>query len=116
MTAIDVTDHTGLNPPTDRTFRVQVDLDARRVVARGELDLETAPSLFAAGQQLTRTPGPVDLDLAGVSFIDSRGLAMIIGLNNELSDRNGDAVRVCGAAGATRRTFLLAGVEFLLAD
>lgn len=46
-----------------------------RIVARGDLDLETAPELDAAiataGDRLT-------LDLTGVCFIDSTGLALLL--------------------------------------
>jgi anti-sigma B factor antagonist len=55
--------------------------DAQRwtVTAHGELDLDTAPELRDhVASVLSRTDGEVVVDLTGVSFCDSSGLAVLV--------------------------------------
>lgn len=54
-----------------------------RLVVRGELDAFTAPDLHAG---IERAEGAeVELDLGGVSFIDSSGLASVIASHQRLN-------------------------------
>ena len=63
-----------VNPPWSVERRV---VDGRsRVVVSGELDAFTAADIHAAIQDSTE--GDLELDLAGVTFIDSSGLAAVI--------------------------------------
>jgi anti-anti-sigma factor len=65
-----------------RELTVQVDhLDDRRVCVRaaGELDLATAEELSAQLKAVLTEPRHVVLDLGEVTFMDSTGLAAIIG-------------------------------------
>lgn len=61
----------------------QTVVDGRaRVVVRGELDAFTAPDLTAG---VGAADGPeVELDLSGVSFIDSSGLSSVIAAHQRL--------------------------------
>jgi len=51
----------------------------RLLTVRGGLDLATAPTLERALASQTRRPGPLVLDLRGLSFIDATGLAVLLG-------------------------------------
>lgn len=53
-----------------------------RVVVRGELDAFTAPDLLAGVAEAAGDE--VELDLAGVTFIDSSGLASVIAAHQRL--------------------------------
>ena len=65
----------------------QTVVDGRaRVVVRGELDAFTAPNLLAGIDQADGDP--VELDLAGVSFIDSSGLASVIAGHQRLDQQD----------------------------
>jgi len=58
-------------------FEVRIDDDAR-VMLTGELDMATAPRLRTAIESLvTADPLRVVIDLAGVSFMDSSGVAAL---------------------------------------
>jgi anti-anti-sigma factor len=94
-------------------FRVTVDATKRQLLVTGDLDLLNAPALLEAGQALTALPGPVDLDLARVQFIDARGLAAIISLNNQLAPGGGGRIHIVAASAAVRHTFEMAGLSFL---
>ncbi len=49
----------------------------------GELDMATADGLAEA---LTAIPGSLVIDLAGVTFMDSSGIAALVKTNNQLTD------------------------------
>ena len=56
-----------------------VNLDGHVVLAiEGEIDLATAPSFGAAIDKGLRQKGRVVLDLAGVTFMDSSGLNVLV--------------------------------------
>ena len=54
-----------------------VELDGQVVRVRGEIDLAARPALEEALSRM-KADTPVELDLAGVTFIDSRGLAGVL--------------------------------------
>jgi anti-sigma B factor antagonist len=63
------------------------DLDhARRVAVSGEIDLATAPSLrstlIAALDGSPPSPMLLQVDLAGVGFLDSTGIGALVGVRN----------------------------------
>lgn len=64
-----------------------------KVVVRGELDIHTAPELR---QQLLRLAGQgvshLVVDVAGVTFIDSTALGVLIGALKRLRQAGGDLV------------------------
>jgi STAS domain len=59
-----------------------------RVIAEGEMDLACVPALNRAMSEASARDVPVDLDLSGVTFVDSRFTAAVGGWQRELgSDR-----------------------------
>jgi anti-sigma B factor antagonist len=64
---------------------------SRIVVAlRGELDVAAAGSAAAALAALTAHRGEIIIDLAGLEFIDCRGLAALAGVRNQARQAGGD--------------------------
>jgi anti-sigma B factor antagonist len=59
------------------------------VTVAGELDLSTAPDLQDALADLTGEPRTVVVDLSGLEFCDSTGLAALLGAHKTLSDNGG---------------------------
>ena len=57
----------------DRTFSIDLDGPAR-VVAAGDVDLAGAPALEDAVLSRLAEAGHVQLDLSGVTFLDSSGI------------------------------------------
>ena len=55
-----------------------------RVTVHGTLDLSTAADFHQMVAALEGTIGPVTLDLAGVSFIDSSGVSALVAMQREL--------------------------------
>jgi anti-sigma B factor antagonist len=54
----------------------------------GELDMATAPSLAdVLDSLLSDGPGEIVVDLAGLSFIDSSGLAVLVTTQNALGEQ-----------------------------
>jgi anti-sigma B factor antagonist len=60
------------------SFRVERMSQGAVVVASGEIDIATAPSLREALLTASRASTRVVLDLTGVTFLDSSGLAVLI--------------------------------------
>ncbi|MFN3215845.1 MAG: STAS domain-containing protein [Acidimicrobiales bacterium] len=86
------------------------------VVARGELDIATAPALsellighIAAG--IT----DIGLDTGGLVFCDAAGLGVLVFIEQHLADRGG-ALRVFDAPPMLRRLLEITDLEFLLAE
>jgi anti-anti-sigma factor len=86
-------------------------LDERaRVEARGELDLATAPDLEAALTQV-RAAGArsIELDLAGLSFIDSTGVKLLWQWTRQSGDV-GFVLRLKPGPPAVQRVFEITGL------
>ncbi|GAB3465470.1 STAS domain-containing protein [Actinophytocola sediminis] len=71
-----------------------VGVDARGsavvVSVRGELDLATVPVLreqLTGLSELASVPSPLVVDLSGLTFIGSAGLALLVDLNNQCVER-----------------------------
>jgi anti-sigma B factor antagonist len=81
----------------------------------GELDAHTAPVLRRRLQPLAeRVPGSqLIVDLAGVTFLDSTALGVLIG-TAKLLEAGGGSLVVVSADPRLRRLFELAGVRSLL--
>lgn len=80
------------------------------VVARGEIDLASAPVLTARLDQLIDDGATVIvLNASGVSFLDSTGLRSIIGASNRLSDIGGQLL-IEGMSGAVRAVLEISGL------
>lgn len=63
---------------TDANPRLSITLDRSRLVLVGEIDAHTAPELAGHLDPLPGDDGDVTLDVAGVDFIDSSGLRLIV--------------------------------------
>lgn len=78
------------------------------IVATGEIDLASAGKLQAAIAELTSQV--VTVDLRGVEFIDSTGLAMLIKEHDRLGESGGELRLVVQEKGPVVRLFELTGV------
>ncbi len=90
------------------TFQAMSDLGSRLEVlatatgweVRGEIDAHTAPTLAAAMTELPT--GVVTVDVAGVSFMDSSGLRVLIEAASRAREGSGDLVIVHSTPGIAR--------------
>lgn len=72
--------------PADPPFSIDVTEEATdrwRIAVSGELDIATAPDLRTELRRCGRRGGEVVLDLRDVAFIDSSGIAMLVGIDAE---------------------------------
>ncbi|MEV8513521.1 STAS domain-containing protein [Dactylosporangium sp. NPDC051484] len=77
------------------------------VTASGELDMITAPDLINVLRKAIHRHGPrVDLDLTGVTFMDSTGLQVLVAANTDV----GGGLRITGTSPAVYRLLRLTGV------
>ncbi|WP_432843912.1 STAS domain-containing protein [Dactylosporangium sp. CA-092794] len=80
-----------------------------RLALAGELDIATVPLPERhVGRALTRRPGHLLLDLAGVRFCDSTGVAALIDAHTAAAARH-VALRVVNANDITRRVMQIMG-------
>lgn len=73
----------------------------------GEIDAHTAPGLAGAIGELS---GDVTLDLAGVDFVDSSGLRVLIDAHQSITGR-GDSLSLKQPSDAVRRLLEISGVD-----
>lgn len=93
-------------------------LEVRRVddplgavlVLRGELDLATVPLLQEHLDRAMRSGAAVLIDLAGLRFIDSSGLRVLLRADRQLRACNGQ-LALLGGSRAVYRIFELAGMH-----
>jgi anti-anti-sigma factor len=76
-------------PPAD-----QFSTDGNHViVATGEIDISTAPKLWEAlARVIGHGHGDVVLDMAGVEFIDSQGVAVIVRAHKQVQANGGNVI------------------------
>jgi anti-anti-sigma factor len=94
----------------------RVDAGARpRIVVRGEMDAFTAGDVRSA--VVDGTDSGVDLDLRGVTFMDSSGLGTLIVIH-QVMEASGRRVVITGRSPIVQRLFELSGVttRFHLGD
>ncbi|MFL5830877.1 MAG: STAS domain-containing protein [Solirubrobacteraceae bacterium] len=90
--------------------------DAERITVTlsGEIDMAVAPALERELQEAeTSGARTIVLDLAGVDFIDSAGLHILIRAQQR-ADANGYRLVLTGVPAQARRLFVLTGVTELL--
>lgn len=80
---------------------------ATGLAASGEIDAHTAPTLAAA---IDAAGTDVTLDLAGVEFVDSSGLRVLIDAHQRLADAGG-ALRLTALSDPVRRLLEISGVS-----
>jgi len=84
-----------------------------RVVPVGEVDLTSADQLRAAIEEIAGST--VVVDLSGVTFMDSSGIAALVAARRQVeADGNGLVLR--GAQGVVRRVFQVLSMEDWLTD
>lgn len=71
----------------DRMTRLEVTRDGDLIVVSGDVDAHTCPDLAAALDPLPGQ-GDVRVDVAGVGFIDSSGLRVVIDAHQRANDAN----------------------------
>ncbi|HEX4528688.1 MAG TPA: STAS domain-containing protein [Acidimicrobiia bacterium] len=82
------------------------------VVPVGEIDLATRDLLRSA---LEASHGDVVVDLSGVSFLDSEGIAVLIAQRKRLIASSG-SLQLRDAQPAMRKVLEIAGLETLIAE
>lgn len=97
--------NTSAEPPDDGDL--EIDIDDATVRVRGEIDAHSAPAL---GDALRSRAGSVDLDLAGVGFVDSSGLRVLIE-SHQLLEARGDTLTIIDPSPAVQRMFELSVVH-----
>ena len=90
-------------------LRSQRDGDLLRIATAGELDLTTAPDLEAA--LASGSPyAALELDLGGLTFIDSSGLRLLLS-ERDRARRDGLDFTILGASGPVARVFAISGFD-----
>ena len=97
---------------TPLTLEITTRPDATRVSVVGEMDFGTQGGLERKLVDLCADQRPLELDLSGVSFMDSSGLAMLLSIRNLCAEDGGilflhrpsDKVRRCPRAGGDVRS------------
>ena len=85
---------------SDPSARLDVSATSTGWEVRGELDAHTAPTLEAAMKELPA--GVVTVDVAGVSFMDSSGLRVLLEAATRAAEASGDLVIVHSTPGIAR--------------
>ncbi|MFC7615875.1 STAS domain-containing protein [Actinokineospora soli] len=85
---------------------------AHTVVLDGELDYETSPEFVAVVDGVPVSGGVVELDLSGVPFCDSAGLAALVHAYRRVSGGGGE-LRVIGIDPRLLRMLEMTGLAHL---
>lgn len=96
----------------DQDFRALVTEDRRgvRVIVQGEIDLVTAPVLERHLESALATGrDSVEVDLSGVTFMDVRGVNVLIGVRSAICD--GTTLRLHAPSEAVVRMLGLCGID-----
>lgn len=90
--------------------------DGVRFTVGGELDIRTAPDLRTAVMRgANERPGVVELDLSGVSFMDSSGLGTLVSIKRDVEDAQG-SLRLTSVPSKVMRILQLTRMDTLLLD
>ncbi|WP_412540115.1 STAS domain-containing protein [Longispora sp. K20-0274] len=97
---------------TPLTVTSRPDGAARTLLVAGEVDLSGHDRLLHTVLQEVRTPGVtrVTVDLAGVTFLDSTGIGVLIAGRNAAREA-GVGYQVTGATGIVREVLTVTGVD-----
>jgi anti-sigma B factor antagonist len=87
--------------------------DSARVRVRGEVDITTAPEVDAALRDVEAPSRRVALDLSGLTFIDSVGVALLLA-HTRRAAQIGFTLRVIPPGPAAARALDVAGVWHVL--
>ena len=97
-------------PVSSETVTIEVGPDGAIIVS-GEIDMAGGPLVEAAANERTNT-GPVVIDLAGVSFIDSSGLRSLLALSRA-ADAQGSSVTLRSVGPEVARLLEITGTAGL---
>jgi anti-sigma B factor antagonist len=78
-----------VGPAVELSIDVQREGDDAVVHLAGELDISTSPDLQDTLAELTDAPRRVAVDLSDLEFMDSTGLAALLGAHKALSEHGG---------------------------
>ena len=92
---------------SDPGSRVEIFATATGFGIAGEIDAHTAPALAAAMTELPN--GLVTVDVAGVSFMDSSGLRVLIEAATRARDGGGDLI-ICNPTPGIARLIEISGL------
>ena len=87
--------------------RLEISATATGWGVSGEIDAHTAPTLAAAMTELPS--GVVTVDVAGVSFMDSSGLRVLIEAATRAREGGGDLI-ICNATPGIARLIEISGL------
>jgi anti-sigma B factor antagonist len=98
-------------PPQQLELREsEADGGRRTLTLVGELDIASVPALQSAVERMcSDATTSITLDLRGLTFIDSTGLAAIV-LASKVCDTNGYEFALIRGAASTQRLFELTGL------
>jgi anti-anti-sigma factor len=85
----------------------------QRLALAGELDVATVAQLESALAQARPAADLIEVDLGGLSFIDSTGLRALLTLH-QASEADGFAYRLLAGPPLVHRTFTLTGLDQVL--
>lgn len=103
----------GSNVSSDFVFEVTTAGDVHVVTLHGQLDLANADRVR---ESLVAVSGStVVVDISGLRFLDSSGIAALLGARQEIVDA-GHGFELRGAHGIVRRVLEVTGLAHLLSD
>lgn len=103
--------------PTALQIDVQAAGSEARLVIVGEIDLATAPLLSEAfAQVIEGEPSRVVLDCAGLTFLDSSGIQVLVAAWEQLKDRATMPVVLTNVSPLVKQVLEACGVRSLLME
>ncbi|MEA2522144.1 MAG: hypothetical protein QOI81_1790 [Actinomycetota bacterium] len=102
--------------PAQLDVRMETLDGTKRMTLNGELDMSTCPVLQEGLDALMGTPSAIEIDLAGLMFMDSSGLSCMLAAKKRANEE-GQGLRLVNASTQVQRLFEIAGVrDFLNGD
>lgn len=98
--------------PDEDPDQLHTRIEAGSLIAEGDIDLFQAPHFRKVAEDYLRDAVEPRLDLRGVDFIDSAGLAVLLQLARQAT-RFGKSLRVA-AAGGPLRVIRITGIDSVL--
>lgn len=95
------------------TIEIRPDAASVTLLLDGELDLASVGTLRACLDQLDSQYAEIHVDLAGLEFLDSTGLAALVVTQQHLGERGGRLL-VRNPQGHVRRVLEVSGVDRVL--
>lgn len=92
---------------------LEVTVDGSRLRARGEIDASTARLLAEQLDPLPGSTGEIELDMAGIAFVDSSGLRVLIDAHQR-AERAGRSLTIVDPSHVVRRLLDISGLEGVL--